>query len=277
MDLDKSNLAAARWFARIGAITVATVGATVLVGWIFDITSLKIVASGLTSMKANTAIGFLAAGAALLLIVAMPEARKAAVAARALALVVALMGALSLAEYVFAVNLGIDQLLFHDTSVRYPGRMAPATAATLGFLGLALLALQRRSSRSLTFAGAVAAVTLFFSTLALIGYAYGVRSLYQVSSYASVSLHTALCFWLLSLSLLAAAPTRGFVSTFISDTSGGLAARQLIPTIPLILFAVGWVGMAGADAGLYQPSFGLSLVVILSMSVSVVADRKSVV
>ena len=271
MDIDESNLATARWFARLGAITVAAIGAAVLVGWILDITFLKSLASGLISMKANTAISFLAAGTALGVIVAAPGVPKAMVLARVLAVGVAIVGAVSLVEYVFGVDLGIDQLLFPDVGVRFPGRMAPATTVTLTFVGLALLALARRSSRSLAFANWVAAVTLFFSTLALIGYAYGVRSLYQVSSYASVSLLTALCFWLLSLSLLAAAPARGFVSTFISDTSGGLAARQLVPIIPLILFVVGWIGMAGAEAGFYQPRLGLSLVVILSMSVSLVA------
>src|SRR6185295_4171225 len=124
MDIDESNLTAARWFARIGAITVATIAAVVLVGWIFDITSLKIVAAGLTSMKANTAIGFVAAGSALFVIVAAPGSSKVAMVARVLALGVVLIGVLSLAEYAFSVDFGIDQLLFHDISVRYPGRMA---------------------------------------------------------------------------------------------------------------------------------------------------------
>lgn len=270
MSVYESNLSAARWIARIGALTVASIGAIVLVGWIFDSTLLQIIGPGLTSMKANAAIAFVAAGSSLGVLVSAPATSKAVAAARALAVVVVIIGGVTLAEYVFSSNLGVDQLFFHDRSIRYPGRMAPATAVTFFFVGLALLALLRRSSRALVFAGWVSGLTLFSATLSLTGYAY-VRSVYQVSSYASVALHTTVCFWLISLAMLAAAPTHGFVAIVVSDTSGGLAARQLLPTIPLILFAVGWIGLAGAEAGLYQEMFAFSLVVILSMSVSLMA------
>jgi signal transduction histidine kinase len=250
---------------------VAGLGVVVLVGWICDITFLKSLAPGLTSMKANAAVAFVAAGLALFLVISAPASPRRMVAARLLALFAMLIGGLTLAEYVFTIDLGIDQLAFSDTTVRWPGRMAPTTTIAFLFVGSALLALTVRSSRALAFATWVAVMTLATFTLALIGYAYGVTSLYRVSSYTSVALNSAVGFWILSLALLAANPTRGFVATILSDTSGGLAARQLLPTIPLLLFAIGWLCLLGEQAGLYGARFGFSLVVIVTVVVSLLA------
>ncbi|HVD93075.1 MAG TPA: HAMP domain-containing sensor histidine kinase [Vicinamibacterales bacterium] len=264
-------LSVAHACARLGALAVAGLGAVVLVGWIFDITILKTLAPGLTSMKANTAGAFIATGLALFLIVTAPASRRSMVVARTLAIFAMLVGGLTLAAYVFTIDLGIDQLVFSDISIRYPGRMAPTTTIAFLCVGSALLALTVRSSRALAFATWVGVTTLATFTLALIGYAYGVTSLYRMSSYASVALLSAIGFWILSLALLAANPTRGFVATILSDTSGGLAARQLLPTIPLLLFAIGWLCLLGEQAGAYGARFGFSLVVILTVVVSLLA------
>ena len=79
-------------------------------------------------MKANTAIGFILAGVALWEAAAMR--RRSLI--RACALVVALIGGLSLVEDLFGLDFGMDQWLFRDElpqdGVSAPGRMSPATA-----------------------------------------------------------------------------------------------------------------------------------------------------
>ena len=49
-------------------MAVAALGASVLLAWIFNITSLKIVIRGFVPMKANTALGMLLCGTALSLL-----------------------------------------------------------------------------------------------------------------------------------------------------------------------------------------------------------------
>ena len=63
----------------------------------------------------------------------------------------------------------------------------------------------------------------------------------------------------------------GIARIATSDTAGGLVCRRLLSTIPLILFAFGWVCLAGQRSGLYGTEFGLALMVLLGITVCVVA------
>jgi two-component system cell cycle sensor histidine kinase/response regulator CckA len=165
------------------------------------------------------------------------------------------VGGLTLAEYVFAMDFGIDQLI-PDTAQAAnglpPGRMAPATALSFFMVGIALSTLKARNPRFASWPHWLVVPPLFISALAIVGYAYGVSSLYEVWAYSSMAAHTALAFFILTLSILAADLAHGFARIATSDTAGGVVSRRLLPTIPLILFALGWVRLAGQEAGLYD-------------------------
>lgn len=144
------------WFARIGSVVVAAVGASVIFGWFLDIALLKSLLPGLETMKVNTACAFLAAGVALWLLHTAAPGSRSFHLARALSLVVAALGGLTLAEDLFTLEFGIDQIILPDTahtanSVN-PGRMAPATAFNFLLIGLALLGLKARPPRLAAYA-----------------------------------------------------------------------------------------------------------------------------
>jgi hypothetical protein len=83
-------------------------------GWLLHIIILKSVLPGLVSMKVNTAGAFLAAGVSLwLLHTAHPNAPTHGLA-RALAIIVAMLGGLTLTEDLFGPDFGIDQLVLPD-------------------------------------------------------------------------------------------------------------------------------------------------------------------
>jgi len=262
-------------FARVGAVVVAAVGGVVIFGWVLNLAPLKNVLPGLASMKINTACAFLFAGAALWLVHTCAPGPRLFRLARALAAIVAALGGLSLAEDLFGLELGIDQLILPDvapaTALLHPGRMSPATALNFLFIGLALLALKARQPRVAANAHWLAVFPLFVSTLAIVGYAYGVSSLYAVSPYTSMAMHTALAFFILTLSIVSADPEHGAARIASSDTAGGIVVRRLLPTIPVILFALGWVLLKEQHSGLYDDRFGLALMVLLSITVCVVA------
>ena len=116
-----------------------------LAGWVFDIVELKSSLSGWVSMKPNTAVAFILTGSALLFLARAPATPNPILAGclcyavRLCGLLAGLIGLLTLGEYAFAWNPGIDQWLFREPAgtvgTSYPGRMAPEAA--LGFVLLA--------------------------------------------------------------------------------------------------------------------------------------------
>jgi len=108
---DRSLVTPCRSFSRAAAIIAVVSGLLVLAGWLFGSDFLKTVIASGYPMKANAAVCFILCGAALWLI-----GRKSRGTARgigqACAVLAALIGLATLAEYLFGIDLGIDQLLF---------------------------------------------------------------------------------------------------------------------------------------------------------------------
>jgi hypothetical protein len=279
MTAQPSYLSSINRFSRAGALLVTFVGAAVTIGWIRDFVVVKSVFPGLVNMKVNTALGFGAAGVALWSVQSSAPVRFPL--ARVLAVVVALLGGLTLAQYVFGIDLGIDQLIVRDVFQGppdlHPGRMAATTALSFLCTGLALFVLKARRARFLPRSHWLVVPPLFIATVVLVGYAYDVRPIYKPGPHGFMPAHTALCFLVLSLSILAADPERGIARIFVSDTAGGVVARRLLPTLPFILFALGWAPLAAQEAGFYDAHFGFALTVVLSITVSVLAVASTAV
>ena len=169
-------------FSQIASISVVVVGVSVLLGWLVKSDYLKSVIPGLATMKANTAFAFLSAGTALWALRSTAPTRTETLAGRLLAALVVAIGALTLAEYIAAAEFGIDQLLFRDEATlptSHPGRMAPGTALNFVLVGCAIFILQTHAA----FSQWLAVPALIVSTLAVVGYAFGVSSLYQMPAY----------------------------------------------------------------------------------------------
>lgn len=206
--------------SRVTSGVVFVVGFLVLAGWLFNIPALKSVIPGLATMKANTALAFALAGISLWLASTKHENEWMDRIAKLCAALTILIGMLTLSEYVFSQDFGIDQLLFRDTLTAenaYPGRMSPVTALNFSVLGFALFILDRRQYWWPVEVFGLAA--LLISVLALIGYAYGVPSLYHFFPYSSIAIHTAFAFSILCVGILFARPEQGLIRIFSSDNS----------------------------------------------------------
>src|SRR4051794_17690750 len=138
---DGSHYPAAARSVHTAAVTVViATGLLVLAGgWGLGIEPLKGILRGFPSMKVNTTIGFILSGLSLWLR-GLP-APKAHRAAGILGMLVALVGAATLAEYASGMNFGIDELIFRDTEAAFtshPGRMSSNTALGFVFIGCSL-------------------------------------------------------------------------------------------------------------------------------------------
>ncbi len=251
-----------------GAVTVL-IGAVVLVGWTFNLDGLKSVAPGFDTMKPNAAVSLVLAGTALWL------SQKPSVwtrrVARTFALVVLVIGLLTLLEYLFGWKLGIDQLLFHEAGGEadspVPGQMAPNAALCFALLGSSLTLVDSSSGRVRYLSQSLALAAGTIGLLALIGYAYGVDSLRGPSPYVHMALHAAIAFVLLSVGVLAARPDQGLMSSLTQEGVGGILLRRLLPVVVGVPLVVGWLITLGAKAGAYEELVALSLLTVASMAV----------
>ncbi len=257
-----------RSFSRAASIFGILVGCLVLVAWMFDIATLKSVFPGLVTMKANTALSFVLVGIALwILLNDQPDTSRPfnftrrCLIAQACAVIIALIGLLTLFEYFLGLGLGIDQLLFKESlgalGTSAPGRMAPTTALNFFMIGLALIFLGTphsfRASQFLSLA--IGLIGLLNFT----GYIYGVKSLYGLASYTQMAVHTAATFTVLSVGILFARADVGFMAFVTSDSVGGITARRLLPAAIVIPILLGWLRLQGELAGLYGVEFGVAL------------------
>ncbi len=251
----------------MGAALVA-LGCSVIIGWQFDIVELKSVLPGLATMKANTAVGFLLTGLTLLLANKQLTQLRALIS-RVCAGMVTLLGLLTLGEYMSGLNFGIDQLIFRDLQTpvaSYPGRMSITAALNFSLLGIALLILGVETTRGVRPAQFLALSAGAVASIALIGYLYGVESLYSVSAYSSMALHTALGFTFVTLGVLFARPQAGWMAIVSSESIGGIILRRLILIAGILPITLGWFRLWGERAGFYDSNFGLALMVILSVA-----------
>src|SRR5262245_30849325 len=162
-----------RNISRMASGLVVAISLLVLVGWLFDISILKSILPDLATMKANTALAFVLAGVSLWQFTRGPKDQRLNIVAIVYATGTLLIGLLTLAEYVFGLEFGIDQLLFKDeltSQNAYPGRMSPATALNLFLFGLALLMLYGRRGNWLYVW--LTSIALIIAGGAVIGYIY---------------------------------------------------------------------------------------------------------
>jgi PAS domain S-box-containing protein len=254
-------------FAKGAGLAVSIAGALVLLGWALDLSMLTSISSDFVSMKPNAALGFVLAGGTLHVLSTGVADRRLRFAALAAAFVVALIGLLTLSEYLYGWNLSIDRLVFSEATgalgTSAPARMAPTSAFCFFLLGVSLLVLDVR--RCYPVAQLLTLLAALVSLTALIGYVYGVGSLYMGGSSTAMALHSSLCFLLLSSGILLTRQDHGLLAIVTSDAPGGMMARRLLPAAILIPLLLGWLTVLGEEAGFHGPAFGVFLVVIWSI------------
>ncbi len=260
----------------LGWLSVAA-GVSVLVGWMFDLPTLKSVLPGIVAMKANTALGFVLAGLSLVIVTRGPGSL---LASRALASATALIGLLTLAQYAFHLDLGIDQMLFQEppgaVGTFSPGRMAATTALAFLLFGLARwLATSRRTMAS---AQLVALPVALLGFLSIAGYVCGATALVGIGSYTQMAVHTAALFMVLALGLLLRDPAEGFMQAVRGDNPSGWLLRRMLPVLLVVPLVIGWFGVRGMKDGQWTPRFAVALVVallvVVLMSITFWAARR---
>jgi PAS domain S-box-containing protein len=179
---------------QLAGLFVGTLGAVVLLRWLFDIEWIAGLLPGAQFMGFNTPALFLLAG--LCSFGALQVRAPLPVLTRLAGAVLVLLPMLVLAEHVFGLSLGVDVAksgALPSPSLPHPGRMAPNTC--IGFLlaGVAFeLARSHHPSRARDWLLATcSASVLLIGFGALAGYVLRLEGLYRVAASNSMALPTA--------------------------------------------------------------------------------------
>jgi hypothetical protein len=240
------------------------------VGWIFGIPVLTQGHPVLPAMQPNTAVGLAIGALAILLTSEGPSMNRRTSIVFLPASVILLLGLLTLGEYAFGWDPGIDRIFTHGAPTAmqpFPGRPSPQTSLNFALLGAALFSLNLGIwPLYLAQIGAIAAGVNAIA--AATGYTFGTRTLYGFPLHTpaiGMAVHTAISFVLLVVALFCRRPNDGIMTLVTSDTHSGAIVRRILLAGIIAPPSVGIVTRLGVAAGWYDASTqGALFVVILA-------------
>ena len=258
-----------KWtIAGAGALAILF-GADVLLEWALHDPARAILSRQV--VQPLTAVCLALTGVGVFCVLADPSKRWAASVRRTAAAVLLGVGLAVSAEYLFGVDLGIDQLLFPDAvrmqvDAPYPGRPSVVANIEILLIGIALMLDEAPASWAPAYA-ATATLAALIALVALVGYAYQAEELYE-SFYTSIGVQAAAVALLQCIALLTLRPDRGWVGRLWSRGIGGTLARRLFPPVIFIPLILGWVllqavRLQGLDPALPLALFAVALVPVL--------------
>ncbi len=261
------NIIWSKRYALLPSALAFGIGFTVIVGWLLEIEFLKSISPSYITMKANTALGLISL--ALAYIFFTTKSSFCHSLGKVLCATAVLIGSMTLAQYLFAIDLHIDQLFFHDLSAKGrfpPGRLAPITAVCLVLLGVAgTLSSTSRPFLKLgrQFVVIVAAISAF---QALVGYACGITYTFGQAYYSQMAVHTAVGLLALSVAFLSFCTEEGLIQFLLRKGSRGQSSRRMffaalfIPPLIIIL------QVKGRSLSIIDGDTGTLLQIICNMS-----------
>lgn len=254
---------ALRGFGVVAGLYSVLGGLLTILGWAIENQRLKDwIASGIT-MKPNAALAQSLAGAALVLVAALPSIRPARVVASCFAGAVALIGLATLSEHLVGWDLGIDTLLWSEPvgviATAAPCRMGPPASSSYLLLGAAILFIQTPRAWAPGAASILGTIVFAIASLSVLGFAYGVDQLFALAAFTGIAFQTSSMLLLLSMGVIALCPERGVASILLNPGPGGAIARRLVPAGLLVPPIVGFIALSFDRRSLADSSFVLAL------------------
>lgn len=260
-----------RTITVISCIAIAT-GIVVMSGWLLQIPVLEEIIPGFDKMVFNTALGFVLFGGALLSTQHF-SANNRNTAFLFFSLSGTLVGFVTLLQFLFNFNTGLDELFVKDTYKISPthlftGRMAFNSAMCFTILGFGFLMLSLKKRASDFFAQWSFHLVTIISTIALIGYLYGASLFDSLLYVSSMATHTAILFFLISIAASLLNPQIGITSLLTGKLIGNQMARRLFTLMLIMVVIFGSVRVQAGHYKLYSLELGISLLAVCFLLVS---------
>ena len=172
------------------------------------------------------------------------------------------------------LSLGQD-LFFSDAST---DRVISLGDAGIALLGSAILLARRNASLSRLLALSIVTT----AALALLGYLYGIPSLYELPFARRMELVEAVLLFAAGSGVVFLRPESGLPAALLDRSEAARELRRLVPAALLLPIALGGLAIAGERAGWYDSTLetallviGLTLALLALATVSYVALRRS--
>ena len=255
--------------SRTVAILIAAVAGGILVGRIARVPILDRLLPDDASMDAGSAVAFLLLGIALYLLQEQSgHKRSYYIFGRICAILVIALGVVGLVEHLLINSEDFGQVLTQESgskaSTAIHGLVTPETALIFLLLGIAILFLDFLVKPLFVTSELFGVAAFCVALLPFTGHLYGV-SLFAghrpVTS--ALSVHISGMQILLALGVLAARPSRGWVSLASSTGAAGIVIRVLLPLTVLALILLGWLRLIGQQWNLYTSEVGTTLFVMI--------------
>lgn len=228
-----------RYFSLTVAGFSLAVSVLVIIGWMYNVKLLTHIRPHYISMKFNTAICIALLSLALLLrlIKALHKAERLSLILASIAFVIAV---LSLAQYIFGFDAGIDRAFYASPETiampHPPGRITPITAVAIIIIaaGIACSNYRRYAAYIQYFLHFVTVITF----VSILGFLLDIEQLHSHSFATSIAFHSAVLLFVMSLAVSVLHPDLGLVNLFTGNTLGSLMAKRLYTRIVLVMMVV---------------------------------------
>ncbi len=247
---------------RLIWIVVGVACSVLIFGWLLDNEFFVRLFTGFPAMVPATAVTIILAGIGSLS-TGKPPGLVRPVACAALILLIVLLE-----------EAGPLDLISHSAE----DDMSPASAFAAFLVAVSLCLLADRVPHLRTFRTTTDTIGLSLTCIPLLGYLFSSEALWGNVIYTKMSLHTALCFFMLFAARLMLEAERNWISVLYADQSGSKMARSILPVVtlgPVVLCAL---ALWATHKAVVTPDFRLTIlafavVAIGTFAVISVADR----
>ena len=176
---------------------------------------------------------------------------------------------LTLLEYIFKIDLFIDNLFIKDTlSDLNPGRMSIATTLCFTFFGIGLTSLIATNNIYRKISQYKVLLVSMISFISIITYLLKIETSVKTLFFESMSIQTSVTFALIAFSLALKFPGVGFTKMLFGNYFGSKSLRRLIPFIVIIPCVLSYLLIISISKENIEPQFGILIYTIVLIFLS---------
>lgn len=202
MENSRQRLNSGQYLIKYAGVFSTFLGMVVVIGWHFNLPVLIQLNENFVPMQHNTALCFILCGGIFL-----SDFYNKAGVSKFCGAFLFLLASLTIFQYLFGYNLGIDQVFidhYITTKTSHPGRMAPNTALCFLIISLIPVAsfLKLSAYKKSQYLVILCSLGAALSAIAFLGYIFSIESAYGWHNVTKMAIHTSFGFLILNFAVV---------------------------------------------------------------------------